>query len=73
MNRIESIEQLIDIIVEMREIRDGVVETPRQFNFIVDLLNLHRKETITTEQIVDYSVFSLLIFSLLFSLIVVRI
>ena len=71
MNRIESIERLIDIIIEMREIRDGVVETPRQFNFIVDLLNLQRKTI--NEQIVDYSVFILLIFSLLFSLIVIRI
>ena len=71
MNRIESIERLIDIIIEMREIRDGVVETPRQFNFIVDLLNLQRKTI--NDQIVDYSVFILLIFSLLFSLIVIRI
>ena len=34
------IDDVVDIIVNMRKSRDGLVETPRQLRFILDLLNL---------------------------------
>jgi protein tyrosine phosphatase len=41
--RIDSVSQLVDLVVSMRRARDGLVETPRQFHLIAQVLNLSEK------------------------------
>ena len=43
--RISTVDELVNIIVSMREYRDGLVETPEQFEFIVDMLRLNKSAT----------------------------
>ena len=40
MQQITTFAQLVDIIVQLRENRDGMLETPQQFRYIAKLLNL---------------------------------
>ena len=40
LQEITTHSQLVDIIVTMREQRDGMLETPAQFRFVARLLNL---------------------------------
>lgn len=40
IERVESISQMVDVLVRMRRSRDGLVETPKQFRYVAGVLGL---------------------------------
>lgn len=40
MKSVKTVDELVNLIVGMRENRDGLVESPEQFQYIVNMLNL---------------------------------
>lgn len=40
MQRVKHVDDLVGIVAQIRESRDGLVETPAQFRFIADLLSI---------------------------------
>lgn len=42
LEKTNTIDELVNIIVNMRECRDGLIETPEQFEFLVEMLGLDK-------------------------------
>jgi len=58
MQGTKNIDDLVEIVVHMRESRDGLVETPAQFRFIADLLSISigsRRADVETSGLMSYS------------------
>ena len=57
LEKISTVNELVDIIVNMRENRDGLVETPEQFEFIVKMLGLNKTSKKSSMAIMSFPSF----------------
>ncbi len=74
LERVKTMDELVNVIVSMRENRDGLVETPEQFEFIVNMLGLN-KSSVKSASRISFPLYTmdLIVSSCLLSVIVVAV